>query len=153
EVLDDREGLPITLSVLYMELARRLGVKVVGVGLPGHFIVKHVSAKGEPQLIDVYEGAKPMTREEASKLVEGYAGKPLQDEQLAAVSKRAILVRMLHNLLRFPREERDAKGMLRYLDTILAISPEAAEERWMRALLRNNMGDKEAARADVNWLL
>jgi regulator of sirC expression with transglutaminase-like and TPR domain len=153
EVLDDREGLPITLSVLYLDLSRRLGLKVVGVGLPGHFVVKHVPAKGEPQLIDVYEGAKPMSREEASKLVEAYTGKPLHDEQLAAVSKKAILVRMLHNLLRFPREERDAKGMLRYLDTILTITPDAAEERWMRALLRNNVGNKQGARADAAWLL
>src|SRR5262249_60632737 len=78
---------------------------------------------------------------------------PLRDEQLAAVSKKAILVRMLHNLLRFPREERDAKGMLRYLDTILTIAPDSAEERWMRALLRNTDGDKTGAKADVSWLL
>ena len=153
EVLDDREGLPITLSVLYLELARRLGVEVVGVGLPGHFVVKHVPAKGEPQLVDVYEGARPLSRDEAAKLVESYTGQPLRDEQLAAVSKKAILVRMLHNLLRFPREERDAKGMLRYLDSILTIAPEAAEERWMRALLRNNDGNREGAKADVSWLL
>jgi regulator of sirC expression with transglutaminase-like and TPR domain len=153
EVLDDREGLPITLSVLYMELARRLGVQVVGVGLPGHFVVKHVPAKGEPQLFDVYDGARPLSRDEASKLVEGFTGEPLRDEQLAAVSKKAILVRMLHNLLRFPREERDARGMLRYLDTILTIAPDAAGERWMRALLRNDGGDKEGAKADVTWLL
>src|SRR5439155_15896249 len=51
DVLDDREGLPITLSILYMELARRIGLKVVGVSLPGHFVVKH-----EDQLLDVYEG-------------------------------------------------------------------------------------------------
>ena len=61
EVLDDREGLPITLSVVYIELARRIGLKVEGVGLPGHFVVRHVPAEGEPQLIDVYDGAN--TRE------------------------------------------------------------------------------------------
>jgi regulator of sirC expression with transglutaminase-like and TPR domain len=153
EALDDREGLPITLSVLHMELARRLGVKVVGVGLPGQFVVKHIPAKGEAQLIDVYEGAKPLSRDEAAKIVESFSGKPFRDEQLAAISKKAILVRMLHNLLRFPREERDAKGMLRYLDTILTITPDAGEERWMRALLRNNAGQKDTALADVNWLL
>src|SRR5262249_12741822 len=138
EVLDDREGLPITLSVLYLELARRLGVEVVGVGFAAHCWAKHVPAKGEPQLVDVYEGARPLSRDEAAKLVESYTGQPLRDEQLAAVSKKAILVRMLHNLLRFPREERDAKGMLRYLDTILTISPDAAEDRWMRAPLLHN---------------
>jgi regulator of sirC expression with transglutaminase-like and TPR domain len=153
EVLDDREGLPITLSVLYMELARRLGVQVVGVGLPGHFVVKHVPAKGPEQLIDVYEGARSMSREEAAKTVESITGQPLREAHLASVSKKAILVRVLHNLLRFPREERDARGMLRYLDMIVTIEPNAADERWTRALLRNNLGQKEAAREDVNWLL
>ncbi len=62
EVIDDREGLPITLSVLYIELARRLGVRLEGVGLPGHFVVRHVPAKGEAQLIDVYEGGQPLTQ-------------------------------------------------------------------------------------------
>src|SRR5207248_8166917 len=65
EVIDDREGLPITLSVLYVELARRVGLKVVGVALPGHFIVKHVPAKGEEQLIDVFVRAQPMSHEAA----------------------------------------------------------------------------------------
>src|SRR5207302_11115694 len=69
EVLDDREGLPITLSVLYLELGKRLGLKIEGVGLPGHFVVRHVPKKGEPQLIDVYEGAKPLSRAEAVKKV------------------------------------------------------------------------------------
>ena len=56
EVLDDREGLPIALSVLYMELGRRVGLNIQGVGLPGHFVVKHVPAKGAEQLIDVFDG-------------------------------------------------------------------------------------------------
>jgi regulator of sirC expression with transglutaminase-like and TPR domain len=153
EVLDDCEGLPITLSVLYMELARRLGVQVSGVGLPGHFVVKHAPAKGPEQLIDVYEGARSMSREEAAKTVQAITGQPLREAQLTGVSKKAILVRILHNLLRFPREERDARGMLRYFDAILTIEPNAAEERWTRALLRNNLGQKEAAREDVQWLL
>src|SRR5262249_3387602 len=55
EVLDDREGLPITLSVIYIELARKIGLKIVGVSLPGHFVVRHEPAEGDAQLIDVYE--------------------------------------------------------------------------------------------------
>src|SRR5216684_5716061 len=52
EVLDDREGIPITLSVLYIELARRVGLKVVGIPLPGHFVVEFLPEKGEGKLID-----------------------------------------------------------------------------------------------------
>src|SRR5690606_2448324 len=68
-VIDDREGLPITLSVLYIELGQRLGLKLHGVGLPGHFVVRHVPAEGEPQLIDVFEGGQPLSREDAEKKV------------------------------------------------------------------------------------
>ncbi len=153
EVLDDREGIPITLSVLYMDLARRLSVKVVGVSLPGHFVVRHEPAKGEPQLIDVYEGGVPLSREEAAKKAEAITGRALREEQLAAVGKRAILVRILRNLLNLADQERDAPAMIRYLDATLVIDPEAAPERAVRAGLRYQAGDKAGALADVDWLL
>jgi regulator of sirC expression with transglutaminase-like and TPR domain len=153
EVIDDREGIPITLSVLYLELARRLGVKVVGVSLPGHFVVRHEPAKGAPQLIDVYEGGVPLSREEAAKKVEAITGRPLREPHLAAVGKRAILVRMLRNLLNLADQERDRPAMLRYLDAVVVIDPEAAPERAVRAGLRYQSGDKAGALADVDWLL
>jgi regulator of sirC expression with transglutaminase-like and TPR domain len=153
EVIDDREGLPITLSVLYVELAKRLGLKVVGVGLPGHFIVRHVPAKGEAKLLDVYEGGKEMTRAEADKRVRAQLGRPLQDEDLAATGKRAILVRMLHNLLGLAQEEQDVFGALRYLDAILTIAPDSGRERWMRAVLRYNTRQREGAKEDADWLI
>src|SRR5262249_53533875 len=67
EVIDDREGLPITLSVLYIEMARRLKVNVVGVALPGHFVVRHEPAKGVTQIIDVYDGGTFLTEAEAGE--------------------------------------------------------------------------------------
>ncbi len=152
-VLDDREGLPITLSVLYMELARRLGLKVVGVPLPGHFVVRHEPANGEPQLIDVYEGGIPLSRAQAAKKVENLTGEPLKDEHLAAATNRQILARMLTNLLGIARSDRDVSGALRYLDAIVAVDPTAAEERWMRAVIRSQVGEKPQALEDVEWLL
>ena len=145
EVLDDREGLPITLSVLYMELGRRLGLKMEGVGMPGHFIVRHVPAKGDAELIDVYEGGKVMTKEEAVKKVEETTGQPFKDEFLAATPKRAIVARMLHNLLNLARTDDDAPGGLRYLDAILTATPDAVEERLMRAGGRWQSGDRDGA--------
>jgi regulator of sirC expression with transglutaminase-like and TPR domain len=153
EVIDDREGIPITLSVLYLELARRLGVKVVGVSLPGHFVVRHEPARGEPRLIDVYEGGVPLSREEAAKKVEAITGRPLREQNLAAVGKRAILVRMLRNLLNLADQERDRPAMLRYLDATLVADPAAAPERAVRAGLRYQSGDRAGALADVDWLL
>jgi serine protease Do len=153
EVIDDREGLPITLSVLYMELARRLGMKVVGVGLPGHFIVEHVAAKGGGQLIDVYDGGRALSRDEAGDIARTFTGEEAREEHLRPVTKKAILIRMLHNLLGLARAEGDSKGVLRYLDTILAMAPDAANERLLRAAGRLQTGNRLGAREDVDWLL
>src|SRR5262249_17355073 len=153
EVIDDREGLPITLSVLYMELARRLDIKVVGIGLPGHFIVQHVPAKGDGQLIDVFEGGRTLSREEAGQIARMYTGEEAREEELRPVSKKAILIRMLHNLLGLARAEGDVRGVLRYLDTILAIAPDAANERLHRAAARLQIGHRAGAQEDVDWLM
>jgi regulator of sirC expression with transglutaminase-like and TPR domain len=153
EVLDDREGIPITLSILYIELGRRLGVSLHGVGLPGHFVVRHVPAKGEAQLIDVYEGGQPLSREDAEKKVHDITERGLRDEDLSAVDKRTIIVRMLHNLLNVAEREKDQEGMLRYLSAIIAVAPDAAQQRGMRAVLRLKAGDRDGALQDVDWLL
>lgn len=153
EVLDDREGLPITLSLIYIELGQRLGLKIEGVGLPGHFVVRHIPAKGEKQLIDAYEGGKPLTRAEAEQQVRENTGLKLTDEQTVAVNKRAIIVRMLHNLLGVSRRNEDLTGALRYLEAIVTLMPEAAEDRFMRAVLRAQTGQKDAALSDIDWLI
>lgn len=153
EVLDDREGIPITLSVLYIELGRRLGLRLEGVGLPGHFVVRHVPAKGDKQLIDVYEGGQRLSRDEVIQKVHDITGGPLRDEHLAAVEKRSILVRILQNLLNAAEREKDREGMLRYLNAIVALVPDAAHQRGMRAVLRQKTGDSDGALQDVDWLL
>jgi regulator of sirC expression with transglutaminase-like and TPR domain len=153
EVIDDREGLPITLSVLYMELARRLSIKVVGIGLPGHFIVEHVAAKGGRQLIDVFERGQALSRDQAGDIARAYTGEEVREEHLRPVSKKAILIRMLHNLLGLARADGESKGALRYLDTILAVAPDAANERLLRAAGRLQTGNRAGAREDVDWLL
>jgi regulator of sirC expression with transglutaminase-like and TPR domain len=153
EVIDDREGIPITLSVLYLELAARLGVRVEGVGLPGHFLVRHAGPKGDPELIDVYEAGKRMTKAEALALATSYTGATAGDEALAPVGKRLILVRMLNNLLNVAQKEGDASGMLRYLDALLVLNPTSALDRGLRAMVRARSGDRAGALEDVDWLL
>jgi regulator of sirC expression with transglutaminase-like and TPR domain len=128
-------------------------VRLEGVGLPGHFVVRHAPAKGEPQLIDVYEGAQRMSREEAERKVQDFTDQPLKDEHFKVLSKRDIIVRMLNNLLNVAQREKDRDGMLRYLNAILAVDPESARSRGMRALLRQQAGDREGALQDVDWLL
>jgi regulator of sirC expression with transglutaminase-like and TPR domain len=153
EVLDDREGLPITLSVLYLELARCLGVQVVGVGLPGHFVVQHRPARGEPTLIDVYEGGKAMSREEAGRKVRLLTGSRLREGDLAPVGKKAILVRLLQNLAGLAKRSQDLPGLVRYENAILTIAPDRVEDRLVRAGARFRAGDRKGALADLDWLL
>ena len=76
-VLDDREGIPITLSLLYLELGRQLKLNLVGVGLPGHFVVRFEPAKGKARLIDVFEGGKVLSPNDAEELVARTTGEPL----------------------------------------------------------------------------
>jgi regulator of sirC expression with transglutaminase-like and TPR domain len=132
EVLDDREGLPITLCALFLELGRRIGLHIEGVGLPGHFVVRAVPADGEAQLIDVFGGGTLMSRADAEVMVGKITGWRLQEEHLATATSREIIVRMLRNLLGLAHEERDYTAALRYTEAILAIDPSQAEARWMR---------------------
>ena len=154
EVLDDREGLPITLSVLYVELASKLGIQgVFGVPLPGKFMVGYRGGpEGELQLVDVFERGKELTVEQAALQLSETAD--LADEFLEPATKRDILLRMLRNLLGSGFEEtRAIRDSLPYLDLVLAIDPKAAVERLTRAQLRQRVGEKAGAREDVNWLI
>ena len=153
EVLDDREGIPITLALVYMELAKRLGVSIDGVGLPGHFLVGHAPAGAEPRWIDVFDGAAILDRDGVAKLYRDLQGRELTDDLLAPVGPKAILTRMINNLLSIATREDDAPAMHRYLDAMLAVDPDAGRERVMRMLVAKRLGRNDAARADALWLL
>ncbi|MBM3995703.1 MAG: trypsin-like serine protease [Planctomycetes bacterium] len=152
EVIDDREGLPITLSVLYIELARRLKLNVVGVPLPGHFAVRHEPASGKTQIIDVFDG-KPLSRADAESKVKKITGRPAEDDDFKAATKRSIIIRMARNLVNVAKAERDGDGMLRYLDIIVALDKDAHEDRWMRAYFRAQGSQPSAALEDCEYLL
>lgn len=152
EVIDDREGLPITLAILYIDLARRVGANVVGVGLPGHFLTRYEPKTGAPRIVDVFERGKTLTRDEAVKIVTD-AGRTFDDEYLATQSKSKILIRMLRNLMGIARDAQDAESMLQYVESVLVLDPLSAEDRWFRAALRYQTGRTEESLADVDWLL
>ncbi len=152
-VIDDREGIPVTLSVLYMELGQRVGLDIQGVGLPGHFVVKHVRPDSEDQLVDVFERGKLLSRDDAAALVRLHANRELTEADLQATPKRDILVRMVRNLGGLAEAKTDGEALLRYLEALVAIDPDSAEYRQQRAGLRA-FGDRYAAAiADLDWLL
>jgi len=152
-VIDDREGIPVTLSVLYMELGKRVGLDIQGVGLPGHFVVKHVRPESEDQLVDVFERGKLLSADDAAALVQLHANRLLTVADLEAASKRDILVRMIRNLGGLAESKSDGEALLRYLEALVAIEPDSADYRQQRAGLRAFSNRYAAAIADLDWLL
>jgi regulator of sirC expression with transglutaminase-like and TPR domain len=152
EVIDDREGLPITLCVLYMDLSSRLKTRVVGVGFPGHFFVRREPAGVEPELVDVFDRGRKISAEEVARRL-----KELGDDEVVLddflVDKQKTIARMLHNLLGIAQEERDIASMLRYLSAIVAVNPESALDHWRRAVLLLETGDRVEAAREAEWLL
>ncbi len=151
DLLDDREGLPITLSVLYMELGRRVGLNIAGIGLPGHFVVRHLPKTGEGDILDVFNAAEVLSPDQArARAVElGLA----PEDALWPMSKPDIVVRMLNNLLADGRQARELPRCLRYLDAILVTAPDSSSHRWERAVYRYQSQDRQGAAADCEWLL
>lgn len=178
-VLDDREGLPITLSVLFIELARRLGVPgVYGAAIPGRFMVGWDPGEGdtdEAVLFDVFEGGASFSREEAERASGGLSGAdapgadaPGADASGADASgagasgkgeglvarPRDIAVRMLRNLVDIEINRRQTPEQAEdYLELLLAIEPDAAYERFQRAILRVQADRLDGAKEDLDWLL
>ncbi|MFD4996452.1 transglutaminase-like domain-containing protein [Streptomyces buecherae] len=98
EVLRRRRGLPILLSVVWLEVARRAGAPVYGVALPGHFVVGFGDPAGAHALVDPFDGGRPLTDEDAGLLVAGATGAPLSPALLAPAEPLEIVLRVLNNI-------------------------------------------------------
>ncbi|HKF54548.1 MAG TPA: transglutaminase-like domain-containing protein, partial [Blastocatellia bacterium] len=124
QVIDRRTGIPITLSIVYMAVADSVGLRVSGVGMPGHFLVKHSGPRGEIY-IDPFNSGRLIDAAGCARLVkEASNGNfELRSEHLVAVSKKQILTRVLTNLLAIYSEAKDFARAIRVLDLILMIHP------------------------------
>ncbi|MFI6646042.1 transglutaminase-like domain-containing protein [Streptomyces sp. NPDC050529] len=97
EVLRRRRGLPILLSVVWIEVARRAGAPVYGVALPGHFVVGF-GDPAERVLADPFAGGRPLTEQDAELLVAGATGEPLEASMLVPARPLEIVLRILNNI-------------------------------------------------------
>ena len=151
DVLDRKLGIPITLAVVYMEVARRVGFPLVGVGMPGHFLLKHYDVDGREILIDPFNRGSILTAKDCQqRLDELYGGQMrLQPDFLMAVSRRQVLVRMLNNLRSIYLTGRNFRKALPIVDLILAIYPRSPEDVKQRAMLRWSLGQNRGALADL----
>jgi regulator of sirC expression with transglutaminase-like and TPR domain len=154
QVLGRRTGIPITLSVVYIEVGRRAGLRVEGLGLPGHFIVRASEGGGEGVLVDPFNG-RPTDREECqARLDLIYDGRlALEDEHLRAVGARGILVRLLSNLKAVYARAHLFRRALAAVERILLLAPHDLEERRDRGMLLAQLGRLTEAVAETQVYL
>jgi regulator of sirC expression with transglutaminase-like and TPR domain len=159
QVLDRRTGIPITLALVYMEVARRAGVAVEGVNFPGHFLLRCRAVPGSrfshDIIIDAHHGGAVLTERMCRALLQSREGHEVvwHRQMLSHATKPQILARMLVNLKRsyvrmfsFP-QARDMTELL------LAVDPAAINELRDRGLLAYNLNDFSAALRDLQQYL
>jgi len=155
DVLDRCLGIPITLALIYMEVGRRLGFPLFGVGMPGHFLLKNYDIDGSETLIDCFNGGDILSAQDCQRrLDEIYSGQmTLRPEFLFAVSRRQMLTRILNNLKTVYMTARNFKKVLPLVDLVLVIYPRSPEDVKQRALLRYSLGQAKAAAEDLEEYL
>ena len=136
DVMTRKKGIPISLSVIYMEVARRVGLSLAGVGFPGHFLVKYDDGDVEI-LIDVFNGGEIRAQEDLERMLQQlYRGQvSYQSGFVAALGKRDILRRMLNNLKWIYLERGEPLKTLSVLDQLVILDPSSANEIRDRGLL------------------
>lgn len=158
-VLRTRRGIPISLAVVWMELAQGLGLHARGIGFPGHFMVKVLLPKGQV-VLDPITG-QSLSREELAERLEPYKRQSgLVDDYdvplglyLQAATPRDIIARMLRNLKEVHRSQQDWQRLVAVQDRLVVLLPQAWGERRDRGLAHAERGDASQAMADLEAYL
>ena len=153
EVFERRLGNPITLAMVQMEVARRLGVPLDGVSFPGHFLVRLPVDDGI-LVMDPFNGGRPLGADELRERAKPHLGGDIPDDNalmhiLDPASHRAILIRMLRNLHGVYAERDEWDRAARSADRVLKLSPEQPEALRDRGLAYLNMDYQHGARHDL----
>jgi regulator of sirC expression with transglutaminase-like and TPR domain len=154
EVIDRRTGIPITLSMVYMEVAHRAGLDVFGVGLPGHFLVR-AKGPGGALLVDPFHGGAVMSEADCQKRLDRvFDGRlRLEPGMLAPCPRKGILARMLRNLKAIYVKADDYPRALRTMDLLLSLDPKSGEDLRDRGLLHAAFDCYGLAAADLEAYL
>jgi regulator of sirC expression with transglutaminase-like and TPR domain len=158
EVIERKTGIPITMSILYMELGRRIGLPLEGVSFPGHFLVR-LKLRGGMLVLDPFAGGAPQSEEELRKRVKRVIPDGVADDLPAAelpldqflepASKRQILSRVLRNLKGIYRESDKPERMLDVLNRMLVVTPGASAELRDRGYVYQRLECYRAAFKDL----
>lgn len=156
EVLTRRLGNPISLALVQMEVARRLGVPLDGVSFPGHFLVRLPVDDGV-LVMDPFNRGRPLNADELRQRARPHYGEEVPDDALMDIlspaSPRAILIRMLRNLHALYAENADWARAVRCTDRILRLAPDNAEALRDRGLGYSELGHWAGARHDLGRYL
>ncbi|MCT9105704.1 tetratricopeptide repeat protein [Streptomyces mirabilis] len=149
-VLRRRRGLPILLSVVWMEVARRAGAPVYGVALPGHFVVGFGPAE-QQVLADPFDGGRVLSGSDAELLVQGATGAPLDPSMLVPAPPLDVVVRILNNVRAWAaaRPERSDVGLWA-VELALLLPSHPARLRYERAQLLVQRGDFLGGAAELD---
>jgi regulator of sirC expression with transglutaminase-like and TPR domain len=158
-VLATRRGIPITLSLIYIEIAQQIGLEARGVSFPGHFLIKLKMPQGEV-VIDPFNG-RSLSRDELDERIAPYRRRHgLQGDAevplglfLQTASARAILARMLRNLKEVHRSAEDWPLLLAVMQRLVLLLPDDWEERRDCGLVRAELGDTDGALQDLSVYL
>lgn len=160
EVLDRRTGIPITLALIYIEVARRAGVHVEGINFPGHFLVRCPARRGlqysEDLIIDAHHGGALLSQDACRAMFAKYTGgEPDQFEPhlFAHATKPQIMARMLLNLKRVYVRMHSFPQARDVTELMLAVDPSATNELRDRGLLAYHLNDFSAALRDLQAYL
>ena len=157
KVLLSRRGIPISLAVIYMELAQQVGLNVRGISFPGHFLMK-LSVKNGDIILDPFNGAS-LSREELEERLEPYFLQPQDSASLPMASlledaqPRVILVRMLRNLKALYAEHPRWQQFLNVQQRLVVLLPDEISERRDRGLAFANLDYPQAALQDLEAYL
>ena len=153
DVLDRRLGIPLSLGLVQMELARRLDVPLEGVSFPGHFLVR-LQVEGGLLVLDPYHRGRSIDADELRERAGPHLGNNEIDDQqllqmLEPASHRTIVMRMLRNLKGLYQEQENWEKAVRSADRLVRVAPQNAEAIRDRGALYHRLGHLAAARADL----
>ena len=159
QVMDRKKGIPITMALIYIEVARRAGIRSEGVNFPGHFLVRcqedlHTDDQSEGLIVDPFHGGAILDEADVRKLLEPHMSEAAFDPSLLArATRRQILVRMLLNLKKLYVKMHSFPQARATADALLALQPSSLGDLRDRGLLAYHMNDFSHALRDLETYL
>jgi regulator of sirC expression with transglutaminase-like and TPR domain len=159
EVMDRKKGIPITMALIYIEVARRAGVRTEGVNFPGHFLVRcmhdlHTDDQNDGLIVDPFHGGAILNEAECRRLLQPHMNEAaFEPSLLARATRRQILVRMLVNLKKLYVKMHSFPQARSTTDALLALQPSSLADLRDRGLLAYHMNDFSHALRDLEEYL